>query len=112
MSEISMEIKDDQVQIKLPRAKLLELSDYSFAADSYISSDDGINKNPITAQDQTDAVAAANEYIRQLFSNDEAMLMRAQERAKKLIENYIRQLNELSGTGYQIRWIYGDDASE
>lgn len=106
MSKVTMEMDGDRIAITIPKAKLLSLSDYSFTEDSFISSDDGLNKNPITAENQTEAVAAANEHIRQLFESDDTMLIRAQERARTLIENYINQLSELSGENYQIEWIY------
>ncbi|MCI8529827.1 MAG: DUF4230 domain-containing protein [Lachnospiraceae bacterium] len=112
MSKVAMELDGDQVRITIPKAALLGLSDYSFTEDSYISSDDGLNKNPITAENQTEAVAAANEDIRKLFESDHTMLMRAQDRAKKLIENYINQLSELSGRDYKIEWIYENDNME
>lgn len=111
MSKVSMEIKDKEIVITIPKAELLGLSNYSFSEDSYISEDDGINKNPITSENQTQAVKEAQEDIRQKFADDDAMLMRAQERAKNLIENYIRQLDEIWGTTYQITWIYEDTAS-
>ena len=97
--------------ISIPKAQLLGLSDYTFSPNSYISEDDGINKNPITPENQTQAVAWAQEDIRQQFSKDDAMLMRAQERAKSLIENYIQQLSEIWETDYQITWVYEDNAS-
>ena len=75
--------------------------------------DDGIlNKNPITAEDQTDAIAEANEQIRQSFAENETLLTHAQERAKLLIENYIEQLGTLSGVEYQINWIYEHNIAE
>ena len=112
MSKVTMDIDGEKIIITIPKAKLLGLSDYSFTEDSYISSDDGLNKNPITAENQTEAVAAANEHIRQLFESDDTMLMRAQERARKLIENYINQLSELSGTDYQIEWVYEKNSTD
>ena len=112
MSKVAMEMDGDQVRITIPKATLLGLSDYSFTEDSYISSDDGLNKNPITAENQTEAVAAANEDMRKLLESDHTMLMRAQDRAKKLIENYINQLSELSGRDYKIEWIYENDNME
>lgn len=107
-----MEINGEHISITIPRAKLLYLSDYTIIENSYVSSDDGINKNPITAENQTAAIAAADAQIEQLFANDETMLMRAQDRAKVLIENYINHLGELSGIEYQINWIYEDNISE
>jgi len=106
MSKVTMEKNGNEIIITIPKAELLELSDYSFTEDSYISSEDGLNKNPITAENQIEAIAAAQEDIRQTFSNDDSMLMRAQDRAKKLIENYINQLGAISGTDYQIQWVY------
>lgn len=106
MSKVTMEKNGNEIIITIPKAELLELSDYSFTKDSYISSEDGLNKNPITAENQIDAIAAAQEDIREAFSNDDSMLMRAQDRAKKLIENYINQLGAISKTDYQIQWVY------
>ena len=111
MSKVTMTIDENTVFITIPKAEVLGLSNYSFAPDNYISSDDGINKNPITAENQTKAIAKADEDIRLLFASNEALLMRAQNRARLLIENYINQLNEISGTEYRIEWIY-DTASE
>lgn len=106
VSEVEMEIKGKQIEITIPKAKLLGLSDYSFEEDNYISSDDGLNKNPITAENQTQAIAIAEADIKQMFENDNTLLMRAQDNAKKLIENYIEQLSQLSETDYQIKWHY------
>ncbi|MCM1181478.1 MAG: DUF4230 domain-containing protein [Clostridium sp.] len=112
ISKVNMETDGERVVITIPKAQLLGLSKYSFTEDSYISSDDGINKNPITAENQTEAIAAAEEDIRQLFANDNAMLTRAQDNAKNLIENYIKQLGEISETDYQIEWNYEDNVTD
>lgn len=108
ISKVSMKMDGKQIVITVPKAELLSLSDYSFSADSYISEDDGLNKNPITSENQTEAVKAAQEDIKQKFAKDDAMLIRAQDRAKNLIENYINQLAKISKTSYQIKWTYED----
>lgn len=108
ISKVSMKMDGKQIVITVPKAELLSLSDYSFSADSYISEDDGLNKNPITSENQTEAVKAAQEDIKQKFAKDDAMLIRAQDRAKNLIENYINQLGKISKTSYQIKWTYED----
>lgn len=112
ISKVEMMTNGKQIEITIPKAELLGLSDYSFIEDNYISSDDGINKNPITADNQTAAIAAAEEDIRRMFTNDNTMLIHAQENAKKLIENYIKQLGQISGVDYQIIWHYEDNAVE
>lgn len=106
MSKVDMEVNGKDIVITIPKAELLGLSDYTFSEDSYISEDDGINKNPITPENQTQAVQEAQKQIREKFASDDAMLMRAQDRAKNLIENYINQLGEIWGAEYQITWIY------
>lgn len=108
ISKVSMKMDGKQIVITVPKAELLSLSDYSFSADSYISEDDGLNKNPITSENQTEAVKAAQEDIKQKLAKDDAMLIRAQDRAKNLIENYINQLAKISKTSYQIKWTYED----
>lgn len=109
VSQIKMETNGEQILITIPKAKLLGLSDYSFTEDSYISSADGINKNPISAKNQTEAIAAAESDIEKMFTNNDAMLMRAQDNAKELIENYIKQLGNISGIDYQIVWYYEEN---
>jgi len=106
ISKVSMKMERKQIVITVPKAELLGLSDYSFSEDSYISEDDGFNKNPITPENQTEAVKAAQEDIKKKFAEDDAMLVRAQDRAKDLIENYIVQLGDISETNYQIKWNY------
>lgn len=106
MSKVDMEVNGKDIVITIPKAELLGLSNYSFSEDSYISEDDGINKNPITPENQTQAVQEAQKQIREKFANDDAMLKRAQDRAKNLIENYINQLDEIWGAEYQVTWIY------
>lgn len=112
ISKISMEIDDEKIMIVIPKAELQELSDYSFTEDSYIVSDDGINKNPITAQNQTEAIAAAEADIKMMFENDDLMLTQAQNNAKSLIENYINQIGQISDIKYQITWCYEDNTIE
>lgn len=110
ISKVNMETAGERIVITIPKAELLGLSKYSFTEDSYISSDDGmLNKNPITAENQTEAIAIAEENIKQLFAEDNAMLARAQDNAKKLIENYIKQLGQISEVDYQIEWRYEEN---
>ena len=104
-----MESEGTEILITIPKAELLGLSDHTFAEGSYISSDDGFNKNPITSENQTEAVAAAEEDIRNMFAKDDAILSKAQDNAKKLIENYIRQLGQLSDVEYEITWNYEEN---
>ena len=112
IAKVDMKMDGTELTITIPRAELLGLSEYSFTEDSYISSDDGINKNPITAKNQTEAIAAAEADIETIFARDDAMLMRAEENAKKLIENYVKQLGQIAEVEYRIAWVYEDGEEE
>ena len=108
MSKVQMKVDRTNVTVTIPEAEVqqVDVDDDSYNSDSYIFSEDGINKNEITAEDATSAVEnARNEMIKTAEKNT-ALLVNAQERAKKMIENYIMQLGETAGTEYQITWKY------
>ena len=108
MSKVQMKVNGTDVTVTIPEAEVQQVNvdDDSYNSDSYIFSEDGINKNEITAEDATGAVEnARNEMIKTAEENT-ALLVNAQERAKKMIENYIMQLGETTGTEYQITWKY------
>lgn len=111
MSEVAMEVKDTEVKITLPAAKLLEshVDESTYNAESCIFSEDGfINKNKITAEDQRAAITNAQLEMENQVINDKSLLLNAQNRAQTLIENYINQLGEMVGVEYTITWIYTD----
>ena len=63
MSKVTMNIKGSDVEVTLPEAKVLSSSIDKKTLDenSYISSEDGWNKNLITATDQTKAIDEAQK---------------------------------------------------
>ena len=71
-----------------------------------MASEDGWNENAITAQIQTDAVGKAQENMKKSVEENTALLARAQDRAKRLIENYIDKLGDASDIKYEIVWKY------
>ena len=114
MSKVQMKVNGTDVTVTIPEAEVQQVNvdDDSYNSDSYIFSEDGINKNEITAEDATGAVEnARNEMIKTAEENT-ALLVNAQERAKKMIENYIMQLGEKTGTDYQITWKYESESEK
>ena len=114
-SDVQIEISGDEVEVAIPGAKVLDCSvnRNSYGEDSfYTASDALLNKNPITADDRTEAVNTANEEMKQAAENDEALLMQAQNRAARMIENYIRQIGSISGVDYKITWVYADNQTD
>lgn len=110
MSKVTMEINDTDITITLPPAKVLGLTidDDSWNPDSYISSQDGINQNKITAEDVTAAILVAQKTMKETAESNATMLNNAQIRARTLIENYINQLGAIAGIEYKINWKYLD----
>lgn len=111
LSKVTMGINGTDVNIILPEAEVLDISivENSLDENSYIVSDDSINKNKITAEDQTEAINKAQENMKNEVKNNSSLLLSAQNRAKTLIENYIKQLGEASGVEYNIHWVYIED---
>lgn len=113
MSKVSMEIDGENVTITMPSAELLSISidEASLNEDSYTSSADGINSNKITAEDQTSAIDDAQKTMEENVKNNASLLLNAQNRAEELIENYIKQLGEISDVDYKIKWVYEEDSA-
>lgn len=114
MSKVEMKVSGEKVKVTIPSAKLLNISidDEKLNESSFISSDNGLNKNEITADDQTKAIDDAQEEMKKEVRANTSVMVSAQERAKTLIENYIKQLGEASGINYQIEWKYVEDKEE
>lgn len=110
MSKVTMEIEGTNVIISIPDAELINISveESTLNEESYISSEDGLNSNKITAEDQTTAIENAQKEMEESVKNNSALLLSAQSRAKDLIKNYIDRLGEVSGVEYEITWVYED----
>ncbi len=110
MSEVKMSIDTEDptvIYITIPDAKLLGTDIDVKTLDekrSVIATPDRKIKNKITADDQTEAIKKAQIKMEETVENDSAVLIMAQERAKKLIENYITQLGKSCGRNYSIIW--------
>lgn len=104
MSDVEISIKGTTVRITLPEAEILS-KDYTVYEDSYIASADGwLVKNEITADEQTEAVKIAQTEMEEAINENKALFMKAEDRAKELIENYILQVGEAIGKEYTIEW--------
>jgi len=107
MTKVKMEMSGETVKVTLPKAELFELNidKDSLNKKSYILSDDGINSNKITAEDQTKAINNAQEEMRKSVESNGTLLLNAQERAKMLIKNYIDTIGTLTETVYRVEWV-------
>lgn len=96
--------KKSEITIAIPDAKLTK-TDFDENSLSYIyDKDSWWNKNPITPEDETNAIGAAQKEMRQNVQQDKQLLNKAQEQAKSIIENYVKQFGELHGMTYSVSW--------
>lgn len=108
ISKVNMEVDETNITVTLPNAELLDINiqEESLTEDSYIKSADGLIKNKITATDQTATINSAQAEMAESVKNNKALLLNAQNKAKGLIENYIKKIGELSNTEYHIDWVF------
>ncbi len=107
MSKLDIDVNGKTIKIILPAAEILSLDidTDDFSKDSFIYSEDSIiNKNEITADDQTQAINNAQENMRKSIEANSQLMTNAQDRAKELITNYINQIGDLAGIEYKIEW--------
>lgn len=113
IAEISFQIEDVKMEqdgtniiITLPEPQVTcKVDSASWTQDSYVISDDQwIQKNPITADDQTQAIHDAQAAMEDDIRNNSALLNTAELQAKSLIENYILQIGDATGITYSISW--------
>lgn len=104
---IKMEQDGREIIITLPPPEITcKVDPDSWSEDSYIiSKDQWIQKNPITAEDQTEAIEAAQADMQEMVENNPSILKNARTQAKDLISNYIQQIGRAAGVEYQISWI-------
>lgn len=104
-SQVAIEVKDDFVTITMPNAKVLneKVDAASLTKDSYIV--DGKSAD-IDAEDETKAFRLAQENMVKAASEDTALLLRAQQRAQTLLEEYVRNIGNAVGKEYKIEWKY------
>ena len=102
--DIEMKQEGTNITIRLPKPYVsCRVDSDSWTKDSYVISGDWwIQKNPITAYDQTQAIQAAQIAMEENIRNNSSLLYTAELRAKELIENYIAQIGEAAGVTYTI----------
>ena len=104
MSDVDIEILGDTVIIKMPDAEVLS-TDYTFEEDSYVASSDGwLWPNKITTEEQQAGVIEGQEAMKEAIENNKGLFLRAEDRAKELIENYITIIGEAVNKKYKIEW--------
>lgn len=107
VSKVSMEVEDDDtVVITLPNAQILgcKVDEDSLTEDSYYIEKQGLGAGDITADIQTNAFQEAQKNMREVAENDTTQLFQARQRAKSLLESYVKNIGNVIGKDYKIEW--------
>lgn len=109
-SLVTITIDGENVTITMPSAKVLscKVDENSLTADSFIVAKGSAK---VEAEHQTEAFKEAQAKIWEAASSDTALLANAQQRAQKLLEDYVNNIGSCTEKTYQIKWVYLDGAS-
>lgn len=110
-SMVDIEVSGEQVNIKIPPAKVLgcRVDEKTLSEDSFIVAK---NSADIDAEDQTEAFRAAQNNMEKSASEDKALLANAQRRAQELLEDYVNNIGQIIGKQYKIKWVYLEEKEE
>lgn len=104
-SLLVIEVKEDTVTIKIPEAKVLDkkVDDATLTKDSFI-----VEKNSakVTGEDEITAFKEAQDNMVIAASEDHTLMASAQQRAQKLLEEYVNNIGNAVGKEYSIEWVY------
>ena len=99
---ISKPDKDGVVKIKIPAAEILNIDLDEDSMEDPLT-DKGYFTT-ITKEDETEALADAQDDMEESARNNTALLAQAKERAKNLIEGYVKNVGEQLGEKYTVEW--------
>lgn len=107
-SLVNMSAEGNHLMITMPEAKVLSctVDDETLTEDSYIVDQ---HSAKIDAANEISAFEEAQKQLEENASHDTAMLLGAQQRAKSLIKDYIKNIGEVTGKTYTVEWIYVDE---
>ncbi len=108
---VTIDVNGTEVSITIPPARILEckVDEESLTPDSIIVAKKSAD---VKAEDQMEAFAEAQTKMEQTAASDKTLLANAQQRAQKLLEDYVNNIGNLTGQQYTIKWIYVDETGK
>lgn len=108
-SLVNIEVDGEKVTITIPPAKVLscKVDETTLTEDSFIIAK---NSAAVEAEHQTAAFKEAQAKMQEEASSDTVLLASAQQRAQKLLEDYVNNIGNCVGKTYEIKWVYLDNA--
>lgn len=110
-SLVTMTIDGDAVTITIPPAKVFKckVDEKTLSKDSFIVARDSA---AVEAEHQSEAFKSAQAKMREAAEKDTALLASAQQRAQKLLEDYVANIGNSIGKTYTIKWVYISDETD
>ena len=110
-SLVDIKIDEEQVTITIPPAKVLgcKVDENTLTPDSFIVASGSAK---VEAEHQMEAFKIAQAKMKEEASSDTVLLASAQQRAQKLLEDYVNNIGNLVGKDYEINWVYLDNAEQ
>lgn len=110
-TQLSIEVKDENVTITIPPAKVLgcKVDETTLTEDSFIVAK---NSAKVEAEHQTEAFKSAKDKLESEAKSNFTLLAAAQQRVQKLLEDYVTNIGNSVGKTYKIKWIYLEGAEE
>ena len=110
-SLMNIEVKDENVTITIPPAKVLgcKVDETTLTEDSFIVAQ---NSAKVEAEHQTEAFKSAKDKLESEAKSNFTLLAAAQQRVQKLLEDYVTNIGNSVGKTYKIKWIYLEGEEE
>lgn len=106
-SKVKLKVTGNKVTITMPKARVLDckVDEATLTADSFIVASDSAD---VKAEHQTAALAEAQANMEQAASLDNELLANAEQRAQKLLSDYVKNIGDSFGKEYVIEWVSVD----
>ena len=110
-TRLNIEVNEDKVTISIPPAKVLgcKVDQSTLNDESFIIAK---NSAKVEAEHHTEAFKEAQLKMQEEASSDTVLLASAQQRAQKLLEDYVNNIGNCIGKSYKIEWIYLENAEK
>lgn len=104
--KLDMSVDGNVVTVTIPDAEIISYKIHpdSLDPDKYIVGKEGLGAKNIKAKDQTEAFNAAQQNMKETVEADYTLLLQGQQRAQELIERYIKNVGEIVGKDYEVKW--------
>ncbi len=105
VTKVRISPADDRgiVNVYIPEAEILNV-DFDMDSITDPITETGLLTS-VSADEKTKAFGVAQESMKEAAAEDESLLLQAKDRAKKIIEGYVKNVGEEIGKEYTVEWV-------